>query len=262
MKGLQFSFADGAPMLSTLREVRQLANDWSTWRVLALVSVIVGLVGPFGTFGNVALVERLAYWGLLVVGSFFLVTFSLGLSDGWLARRLRSKAVVVTLGALVAAAPVSLFILGVGYLFGMNTDGSDLPVLYRNAAAVTLGVSLLFLLLQRVRQPVSNVGAPAIQRRLPMERRGALIRMSVHDHYVEVVTAHGTSLVLMRLRDAMAETAPSAGLQVHRSHWVAFDGVVGCRRENGRVLLEMRDGFAVPVSRSFMRAARDAGLVG
>ena len=94
-----------------------------------------------------------------------------------------------------------------------------------------------------------------------MGRRGALIRMSVHDHYVEVVTTGGRSLVLMRLRDAIGETAPAPGLRVHRSHWVAFGGVTGCRRADGRALLKTRDGFAVPISRSYMKAARDAGLV-
>ena len=137
MKGLRFSFANGEPMSSTLREMRQLANDWSTWRLLALVSFVTGLIGPFGTFVSFGLMERLAYWSLLVVGSFFAATFSLGLSDGWLEKRVRSKLGVLTLGALVAAVPVSMLILGVSYSFGMNARASDLPTLYANAAVVT-----------------------------------------------------------------------------------------------------------------------------
>ena len=261
MNGLHFSFANGQQTSSTLRELRQLATNWGTWRILALVSLVVGLIGPFGTFGSFGLIERLIYWSLLVVGSFYVVTFSLGLSDRWLEKRVRSKLGVATVGALMAAVPVSMLILGIGYPFGMTGVASDLPEIYANAAVVTVGVSLLFLLLGETPQTAVESVRPSILQRLPVERRGALVRMSVNDHYVEVVTTGGRSLVLMRLRDAIGETEPTAGLRVHRSHWVAVDGVTGHRRENGRVVLTTRDGFAVPISRSHMKDARDAGLV-
>lgn len=66
----------------------------------------------------------------------------------------------------------------------------------------------------------------------------------------------------MRLKDAVAETGPEDGMRVHRSHWASFRGVVGSRRQNGRRFLEMRDRTGVPVSRRYLKAARDAGLLG
>ena len=44
-------------------------------------------------------------------------------------------------------------------------------------------------------------------------------------NYVEVWTERGTHLVLMRLSDAIRETAGENGLQIHRSHWVALGAV-------------------------------------
>ncbi|MCB1420416.1 MAG: LytTR family transcriptional regulator [Notoacmeibacter sp.] len=93
---------------------------------------------------------------------------------------------------------------------------------------------------------------PAILDRLPADKRGALIRLEVQDHYVLVVTTKGRELLLMRLGDAMREAAPVEGLQVHRSHWVARDGVADVIREpgkNGRTVLRTNDGADVPVSR-------------
>lgn len=81
------------------------------------------------------------------------------------------------------------------------------------------------------------------------------------DHYVDVTTDQGHALVLTRLSDAMRETAPIQGLQVHRSHWVALDAVRRTTRQAGKPMLELENGTLVPVSRSFLPAARAAGLL-
>nr|WP_282558860.1 LytTR family DNA-binding domain-containing protein [Devosia litorisediminis] len=91
--------------------------------------------------------------------------------------------------------------------------------------------------------------------------RGRLLHLAVADHYVDVTTDKGHELVLMRLSDAIAETAPQPGLQVHRSHWVALNGVKRGLRQSGKPMLELENGTLVPVSRSYLPAARAAGLL-
>ena len=164
----------------------------------------------------------------------------------------------MAIGALIAGAPIAGFLLGLGYLFGMGA--SDVAVVYARAAAICFGVSLVFLLSGDRQPAVPAQVQPAILRRLAPAKRGELIRLSVQDHYVDVVTDKGRDLVLMRLTDAIRETLPEAGLRVHRSHWVAFHGVVGCVRAKGRLFLRTRDGARVPVSRSFVHEVRRAGL--
>jgi len=96
---------------------------------------------------------------------------------------------------------------------------------------------------------------------VPLRQRSRLIALIVEDHYVDIVTDKGKTLVLMRLADAMREAAPVPGLQIHRSHWVALDAVVRAQRSEGKVMLELSNGMRLPVSRGFLPAAKDAGLV-
>ena len=109
--------------------------------------------------------------------------------------------------------------------------------------------------------PSPAATAPAILDRLPLPQRGRLIHLAVNDHYVDVATSKGTTLVLLRLSDAIRETAPVPGLQVHRSRWVALDAIRKTARQAGKPVLELENGTTVPISRSYLPAARAAGLV-
>jgi DNA-binding LytR/AlgR family response regulator len=96
----------------------------------------------------------------------------------------------------------------------------------------------------------------SILNRLKPENRGPLLRLSVQDHYTEVVTGRGRELVLLRFADALKETAATPGLRVHRSHWVADAHVESLKRDNGRLLILTRDGTEIPVSRSYAEDVR------
>ena len=85
--------------------------------------------------------------------------------------------------------------------------------------------------------------------------------MSVQDHYVEVTTTAGSSLLLMRLSDAMRETGDVEGLQVHRSHWVARAHVTAAKREGDKAILTLSDGRNLPASRSHIKALKEIGIL-
>ena len=120
---------------------------------------------------------------------------------------------------------------------------------------------------RRNRRPAPVAGSPSVPApprlltRLPLAKRGPLLSLSVQDHYVEVVTTRGRELLLMRLSDAIAETEGCAGLQVHRSHWVALDQVQAAHRDGARAVLTLSDGREIPVSRTYVPAAKEAGLL-
>lgn len=84
--------------------------------------------------------------------------------------------------------------------------------------------------------------------------------MSVQDHYVEVTTSIGKSLLLMRLSDAIRETGDVAGLQVHRSHWVATAQVIKAKRDGDKAILTLSDGRTLPASRSRIKDLKAAGI--
>jgi len=49
-------------------------------------------------------------------------------------------------------------------------------------------------------------------------------------------------------------------VQVHRSWWVAKGGVADAKRDNGKLVLVLKSGTEVPVSRTYLTAAKEAGL--
>lgn len=105
---------------------------------------------------------------------------------------------------------------------------------------------------------------PRFAQRLPLAQAQAkIIALEAEDHYLRVHTDAGAPLILMRLSDAVAEIATDlgaeAGIQTHRSWWVARDAVVGVSRKNGRAELTLSNGTIAQVSRGHMAAARAMG---
>ena len=264
MSGPLLQCANDSPMSLALRETLGTATAPRAWVGLAVIAALVGLIGPFGTFDDLALPYRLAYWAANVAATFFVATFAITLAEAWLSRRLGSRPLVLVLSASVAAVPVTTVVIGIGQATVGSAQGAAILALYLHCAAITLGVALLSGLVGSWDRPQAQAADPAtppLLGRLSAAKRGRLIRLTAQDHYTEVVTEAGRELVLMRLADAIAEAAPTQGLRIHRSHWVATAAVTGSHRRAGRVFVTLEDGTDVPVSRSQLQAAREAGLV-
>lgn len=251
---------EGVPL--ALREKRSWVLPLGVW---ALVTLVTGLAGPFGTHAALDIAGRFAYWGaivgLSVAGGTFLPGF-----DG----RAPWSSLISWTGFI---AVLSLLIWAInGQLFDSWRPVSMLGYLLVIVGLIVVAVHGLIWLINFARPAAAALPQTAPQtsaqtdpqtrflRRLPLADRGPLVRIEAQDHYLNVVTDKGGSLILLRLSDAVRELSGTPGLLVHRSHWVALQGVVAHRRENGRDLLIMSDGVKVPVSRSNRAAARDAGL--
>ncbi|ADE86911.1 LytTR family DNA-binding domain-containing protein [Rhodobacter capsulatus] len=102
--------------------------------------------------------------------------------------------------------------------------------------------------------------AARLMARLSPGLRAPLIRLQMRDHYVEVFTEAGSETVLLRMADAICAAEGVEGLQVHRSHWVARQAILGVMRGQGKVLLALQDGTQVPVSRGNAPAVLALGL--
>ncbi|WP_349592419.1 LytTR family DNA-binding domain-containing protein [Azospirillum argentinense] len=246
--------------------------------VLLGAALVLALLGPFGTFADLTLVQRLAYWvGLIGLGglAFELLTLAA-------ARRLRDRPeawrALLAGVTLAVAAPMTLTVA----LLEKSLRGKDmlhplgLAELFVYVVLVTLLVSAIPVWLElRDRgllvappspAPVPSIPAerpePVFLARLPARLGRDLLALEMEDHYVRAHTAVGSGLILMRLRDAIAELAGLEGLQVHRSHWVAATAVAGVERKpDGKLVLVLRNGLRVPVSRSHAAAVRESGWV-
>ena len=247
----------GAAQLA-LRETRGFLAQRGVIAGVVAVSLIMGLSGPFNTLVYLTLVPRIAYWTCIVAGSFALGSFISAYGE----RRFRTLPHWASFGLTVLATGTAVF----GFVWGFNglvmgwSLGSvgDLVWFWITVVAIATVVEGGIGYVAAGRQAATD--RPALLERLPLDKRGTLIALSATDHYVNVITSAGSELVLIRLADAIAETG-QAGLQVHRSHWVAKDQVTACRRSGDRAVLTMANGDEIPASRRYIPALREAGLL-
>jgi hypothetical protein len=275
------------PLQSTLRELQRMLSEPKLWSALIGAALLLGLVGPFGTFDRLELLPRIAYWTAIVV-----ITYAIGVGTvyfvvaAFFASKRRSL-FAYTIAGLVSGLPVAGIVYGLNsQLYGVSGAGSFMELLvYCMAIAAVVSVLVALFSIPRPEDVAGEVRAvagyegvpspavpaaiptmpaetprPPILDRLPVHLRGPLAYMTMQDHYVDVHTEKGGTLVLMRMADAIAETRGVAGLQIHRSHWVATAAVAAAVRRDGRLFLRMKDGAELPVSRSYTAAVRDAGL--
>ena len=229
-----------------------------TWAAMSLLGVFAG---PFGTSESFSFTTRLVFWPVLIgaailVGAFVrtLVEQVFGL------RRFATQAPLLALLVTVLLAPPI-------YAVSVQLAGAGVAVVPR-AIEVALFVFASSVSVSAIRhalsptpdpQPARQGAQPRILARLPAEMQAPLVRLSVRDHYVDVVTTAGTTSILLRLGDAIAEAEGLPGAQVHRSHWVAASAIEGAGSVSGKFVLSLADGARVPVSKTY-RAAAEAML--
>lgn len=228
------------------------------WVTVSLFGVVSG---PFGTLEAMPLATRALYWPLVIaigiaIGAFLRVALQqrLGL------RSYAAEAPALALFATLLLTPP--FWLITCHLAGPSVTPSwgsmALYIFFVSIATSTLRHALAEMPHVPLTEPAVVSGLDAdppgtrLLGRLDPALRAPLVRMQVRDHYVDVVTEAGSESVLLRLADAIAEAEGEPGLQVHRSHWVALRAVLTRRRGRGKVVLLMRDGAVVPVSRTYL----------
>jgi len=271
----------------TLREMQALLFSPRFWGVILVVSLVLGITGPFGTYEQLDLMPRLAYWLALALATFAVGYLSIKLTLGTLLGAAGTRPLRSAIAGIAAGVPVALVVLAFNLsLFGGPVShAADIAKLFINCSLIAAAISFLTTLAgsSPSREVTTGAAPPAAQQeqatadqlvspapaqpmrpplidRLPHAARGKLAYLSMQDHYVEVHTDKGTTLVLMRLADAIREAGDIAGLQIHRSHWVALDAVTGSRRKDGKLFLKLADDALLPVSRSYADAVRKAGL--
>lgn len=252
---------------STLRELQLFTRSWRFWTTFSLVVLLFVVSGPYGTLERMTPGIRLGYW-LIVHAVTWSIAISLAIMAEILLRNHLNRTLArMMIGSLVAALPIG-FALGVidFAFFGRWTEMET--GLHRALFALPLCALFCLLTYMAMHRQIAEVSAspiaapaptayePEILARLKPQNRGALLRLSVEDHYTDVVTSRGRELVLLRFADALKELGATPGLQVHRSHWVADTHVDRLKRDGGRLVLVMKDGAEIPVSRPNADAVR------
>lgn len=253
-----------SPMQHALRELRRIFSSGLSQLLLGAAILLVGISGPFGTLDALSFGPRLAYWAITVpltfaMGVFASAFLAFSLRDakpGWLVPAGVALGSALSIGALVSLLNWMAF--GTEP-FAQASFAAGLLSVMSTAAVVAL--VLHFVQSNAATDPNHPPAPPALLERLELGKRGALISLSVQDHYVEVSTTNGQSLLLMRLSDAIRETGDVQGLQIHRSHWVALEHVQTAVRRGDKAVLTLTDGRQLPASRSNIKALKDVGIL-
>lgn len=283
------------------RSISRIANrvqfairEWPGTKRLCLNAfgflVTVGLLvylGPFGTWASLTISERLLFWTTTVGANWLVghVVFTATIQS-FNARNWPTW-IALVLAALATALPgtATVWLVVAIYLNYEPSDMLGVIKLYAQVFVLHLVIgSLVYHLIEKKfrrreitldanglessaqhervdAEPEAPPGA-ALLARLSAHSRAELLHLRMQDHYVEVHTAAGSELLLLRFRDALREVEDVNGLQVHRSHWVARSAVAGVeRRGGGRVALRLVTGTRVPVSRSFAPVLKARGWI-
>lgn len=134
------------------------------------------------------------------------------------------------------------------------------------AASIVIPIHLLlWLIIDRNVPPLAAAVDTALQsvpqflERASNLRAEDVLALQAEEHYVRIYSGDGSQLVHCRFGDAVEEMPPELGLQVHRSWWVAESAVRAAQRGQRRWQLELTSDVTVPVSDSFVAAARARG---
>ena len=223
-----------------------------------IAGIILSILGPYGT-SAFSLPVRLIYWvGLCMAGGFGAVTFDALLRRKGSALKPYITALVQSIGATLL---VSFILLG----FTLVTYGWPgwfhflaLPFFVWVISIIICSMGELSR--NRKAEPAPQITRPAIFERLkPSLRSAEIYALTSEDHYVRVVTSKGSELILMRLSDAIKETAPLNGLQTHRSWWVAEAGVDKIQKQDNKLSVKLKNDDIAPVSRNKAKTVREAG---
>ncbi|WP_282604219.1 LytTR family DNA-binding domain-containing protein [Pelagibius sp. Alg239-R121] len=110
-------------------------------------------------------------------------------------------------------------------------------------------------------EPSTAGPSTAILSRIDPPLSGEILWAEAQEHYVRLKTTEETRMVLHRFSDILLDLPAQAGIQVHRSHWVAFDAIAEPFKDGANLRLRLQSGEVVPVSRSY-RSATEQALAG
>ena len=266
----------GEPTTQHARAVRKIVIDLT---IMTVVGVLLALIGPFGSFEAPLSVRLISWVGLSWVG--YAVYSPMGIVVARLHRSLDLPTAALWIAAaLVATVPMAIITWIIGRLPGPIAVPDSEMALTHYLYVLVIGGAITALMFALERNTFSDIanrpkdrGAAAQEPatipkppaaipfldRLPPELGSDLLALEMEDHYVRAHTTLGSDLVLMRLRDAVAELSGLEGAQVHRSWWVARAAVEDVRREGRNIRLVLPDGLEAPVSRARIEELKAAG---
>ena len=232
------------------------------WLFLAIAAAFFAITSPYGAVHYLPFSERLAYWFFLVYLGWCIECLLLAINTRYAPNFAKSWK-QPCLASLFTAPCIFGCIVTIQQHIIHEPVPNDfllqlLAAVWLISIILNLGSHYLLQLDQKKAAP--NSQKALLMQRLPSQlRTHALLAVKAEDHYVSVITDHGSALVHMKFSDALLMLGDYPGLKVHRSWWVAADAVESMQRKDGRPVLALTSGQNVPVSRNGSRLIREQG---
>lgn len=265
-------------------------HDWQSHkREIKTIIVLIFLlcfIAPYNTSSIPDIFWRILYWVMLVVfASSVSGPIARLVLPSLIDRRLPALPafIIYTLvfAAAIFAAAFTLDIALSGVLInpdglnwtyvwhrlsGSESGSTNLAILYIQVWILTASIAgVVTLIYDKLRQ--SDLQEPKLPagyrflKRLPAELGQDLLCLSMEDHYIRTYTEQGDTLILMRMADAVAELEDFAGLQVHRSWWVATSAIKSTSKAGRKHILHLNNGLQVPVSQPHLYKLKEQGFI-
>lgn len=251
---------------------------------MAMLAIIVGFLGPFGSYTGNSLTYRVQAWGGLLLGAYVFVRPLIWGSEHLARRTALPRDSLAFWSAAAMTVPLAMLWRAVGQDAFRALNGYSVLVPFALLCALSvLGVTRWAQIMsQRLTSDLSESmtaapeepkvandssaaavedDAPKLLARLSAGFQRPIIALQSEDHYVRVHGANGSELLLMRLRDAISEMGAIPGEQVHRSWWVARDGVEGLVKAGRAWNVRLVNGEFAPVARESVDRLRRSGFL-
>lgn len=258
------------------------------WIILPLACV-VGFLGPFGSYLSGDFILRTKRWWILLMGAYVLVRPTM-VFWYWIARstRLPERSVMIS-GLVVSSFPMALIwhMAGFDEIKPLGGYAGILPFALLCSLAILLVASWAD---QTDRHLQNHQGRPAafpssdgeadtppaavthalghsqtarprLYARLSPRFEGDILALESEDHYVRVHGMRQSELLLLRLRDAIAEMDDVPGEQTHRSWWVAQGAVAEVSGTGRNREIRLGSGTTVPVARDSVDRLQRSGFL-
>ncbi|HUD30999.1 MAG TPA: LytTR family DNA-binding domain-containing protein [Novosphingobium sp.] len=265
---------------------RALLELWA----MVVLAVVVGFLGPFGTYLEADFPMRVWNWLVHLMGAYVLVRPTISFLMALAAATSLPRNALLGWGVVLASFPLALvWQWGASVFFhGLGGFAGLLPFAFLSATAiltVVLGARRIDEGLRRSPAapevalpspdtapqttpspiesdlPAPGASGPRLRARLAPSFEGPVLALQSEDHYVRVHGMKASPLLLMRLRDAIAEMDGCEGQQVHRSWWVAREGIASIEAEGRNRTIVLRNGGTAPVARESIPALERSGFL-
>lgn len=92
---------------------------------------------------------------------------------------------------------------------------------------------------------------PRFMQSLDPKLSGDLLWIKAQEHYAQIVTTKESRTVLYRFSDLVRDLETYPGMQIHRSHWVAYAAVAELEKSGQTMKVMLTTGESIPVSRTY-----------